>query len=92
MNEIAKLENKVAENNNDAIVTEDDQNYSKYVSDGSESENQLKVLGVGWDNNTDMLQLELREVSVFARTLPPTIRSVLRIATKIFDPMGIYQF
>ena len=90
MNEIANLENEVEENNKDAIVTEEDQTYSKYVSRGSESENQLKVLGVGWDNNTDMHQLELREVLVFARTLPPTKRSVLRIAAKIFDPMGVY--
>ena len=53
-----------------------------------ENEDKLKVLGIGWDNNKEMLQVDLSGVLAFAKTLPPTKRSVLRIAAKIFDPMG----
>ena len=47
-----------------------------------------KVLGVIWDSDKDTLELDLCYVVEFARTLPATKRSVLRIAAKIFDPMG----
>jgi len=88
MNEISKLEIDGVEGNNDAKVNEDDQTYSKYVSGTSASENEKKVLGVGWDSNADILHIELTDVTTFAKGLPPTKRSVLRIAAKIFDPMG----
>ena len=88
INEINKFENKGLESNKGALVVEDDQTYSKYSSTMSVSEDKLKVLGIGWDNNTDMLHVELSGVSAFAKTLTPTKRSVLRIAAKIFDPMG----
>ena len=47
-----------------------------------------KVLGVIWDSDDDTLQLDLCDVAEFAKSLPATKRSVLRIAAKIFDPMG----
>ena len=47
-----------------------------------------KVLGVIWDSDDDTLQLDLCYVVEFAKSLPATKRSVLRIAAKIFDPMG----
>ena len=87
MNEISKFEIEGAESNNNAKVNEDDQTHSKYVSGASDKENELKVLGVGWDNKADVLHIDLAEVTVFANALPPTKRSVLRIAAKIFDPL-----
>ena len=47
-----------------------------------------KVLGVIWNSDDDTLQLDLCYVVEFAKSLPATKRSVLRIATKIFHPMG----
>ena len=88
MNEISKLEIDGMEGNNETKVNEDDQTYSKYVSGTSASENAMKVLGVGWDNSADVLHIDLAHVAAFAKGLPPTKRSVLRIAAKIFDPMG----
>ena len=76
------------EGNNDGKVNEDDQTYSKYVSGASDSENGIKVLGVGWGNSADALNIDLADVTTFAKSLPPFKRSVLRIAAKIFDPMG----
>ena len=68
INEINKFENKGLESNKGALVVEDDQTYSKYSSTMSVSEDKLKVLGIGWDNNTDMLHVELSGVSAFAKT------------------------
>ena len=65
MNEISKFEIKGAESNNNAKVNDDDQTYSKYVSGASDNENELKVLGVGWDNKADVLHIHLAEVTVF---------------------------
>ena len=47
-----------------------------------------KVLAVTWNTDVDNLGLDLRNVLEVARTLPPTKRSVLKIAAKIFDPLG----
>ena len=88
MNEINELEIDGMEGNNETKGNEDDQTYSKYVSGTSASENEMKVLGVGWDNIADVLRIDLAQVTAFAKGLPPTKRSVLRIAAKVFDPMG----
>ena len=88
VNEIRKLEIDGMESNTETKVNEHDQTYSKYVSGTSASESEMKVLGVGWDNIADVLHIDLAHVTAFAKGLPPTKRSVLRIAAKIFDPMG----
>ncbi|XP_065061333.1 uncharacterized protein LOC135688421 [Rhopilema esculentum] len=85
--EISKLENSKVLCGNDKVV-EDDQTYSKYVNGAVKTDDQLRVLGIGWDNSADTLQVELSGVVEFAKTLPITKRSVLKIAAKIFDPMG----
>ena len=51
-----------------------------------------KVLGVTWNTDVDNLGLDLRNVLEFASTLPPTKRSVLKIAAKVFDPLGCLSF
>ena len=57
-----------------------------------ESRQLSKVLGVTWNTEVDNLGLDLRNVLEVARTLPPTKRSVLKIAAKIFDPVGCLSF
>ena len=76
MKTISKVEIEGAESNNNAKVNEDNQTYSKCVSGASDNENELKILGVGWDNKADVLHIDLAEVTVFAKALPPTKRSV----------------
>ena len=87
--EISKLESSEGLSSCDNVkVVEDDQTYSKYINGTVKADDQLKVLGVGWDNNKDTLQVELTGIAAFAKDLPKTKRSVLRIAAKIFDPVG----
>ena len=53
-----------------------------------EGESNTKVLGINWDTNSDRFFFELSKVIEFAASLPPTKRSLLKIAAKIFDPLG----
>ena len=90
--EIRKLENSEGQKLCDNVqVVEDDQTYSKYINGTVKADGHLKVLGVGWDNNADTIQIELSGIATIAEDLPKTKRSVLKIAAKIFDPMGVFN-
>ena len=90
--ETRKLENneglKLCDN---VQAVEDDQTYSKYSNSTVKADVHLKVLGVGWDNNADKIQIELLWIAKFAKDLPKIKRSVLKIAAKMFDPMGVFN-
>ena len=87
--EINKLENNKGLSLCDNVkVVEDDQTYSNYIDGTVKADDQLKVLGVGWDSNKDTLQVDLSGIAAFAKGLPKTKRSVLKIAAKVLDPMG----
>jgi len=45
-------------------------------------------LGANWDHEVDLFQLELSHVIKCSKNLPPTKRSLLRLAAMIFDPLG----
>ena len=49
----------------------------------------VKFLGINWNVDTDEFIYDLAELIAFAKTLPSTKRSVLRLTAKIFDPMGL---
>ena len=38
---------------------------------------------------TDKFYFDFKDVIAFVKTLPPTKRSVLRVSTKVFDPLGL---
>ena len=68
-------------------ITEDEQTYSQFAM-GNLDNHGPKVLGVNWDNDSDQLYVNLCSVVELAHALPPTKRSVLKIAAKIYDPFG----
>ena len=70
-------------------MSQDNQTYVKstigpQVPDDSKS----KIFGLNWDVETDSLYYELNEIQRYARMLPPTKRTVLKLVAKIFDPLG----
>ena len=71
-------------------VSEDDQTYSQYVIGvpNKGDRHNAKVLGVNWDSESDYLYFDLSSIVDFANNLPPTKRSILKIAATIFDPYG----
>ena len=48
-----------------------------------------KVLGVICDSNLDDFMFDFFELIKYARSLPPSKRSLLRVTAKIFDPLGL---
>jgi len=50
----------------------------------------VKVLGIGWNEISDEICYDLSELVEYAKSLPPTKRSVLKLSAKIFDPIGLF--
>jgi len=49
----------------------------------------VKFLGINWNVNTDEFRYDLTELMSYVNSLPDTKRSVLKLAAKVFDPMGL---
>ena len=69
-------------------VSEDDQSFAQYSVGPPNSDKHAKVLGVNCNTETDKLFFNLSQIRVLAKTLPPTKRSLLKIAASVFDPLG----
>ena len=92
LDEIVKLEqqqgNLKPHENNKNVVKEDDQTYSEFAIGSPSASGYSKVLGINWDSHSDTFVYDLSNIVEFAKSLPTTKRSVLRIVAKIFDPLG----
>ena len=49
----------------------------------------VKIFGLTWDTKTDEFRFSLKDVVMFAKSLPPTKWSVLKTSSKLFDPPGL---
>ena len=74
--------------NSFASVSEDDESFTQYSVGLRNSQNITKSLGVTWNDENDQLHYDLHPIVNLANSLPPTKRSLLKIAAKIFDPLG----
>jgi hypothetical protein len=74
-------------------VAEDEESYAKNSTGFSDSMNQenndVKMLGILWNNQRDEFLFNLSDLLQYAKTLPVTKRSVLKFSAKIFDPLGV---
>ena len=72
-------------------VTEDDESYAKVSVNPLNSNEacEMKVLGNSWNFEDDTLKYSIQDLVVFARLLPVTKRSVLRMSARILDPLGL---
>ena len=75
-----------------AEFTQEDESYAKATT-GPTTDNQeskfVKVLGVNWNIESDEFLFDFTELIKFARSLPVTKRSLLKLSAKIFDPLGL---
>ena len=49
----------------------------------------MKILGNRWDFREDLLTFDFQSLVEFARELSPTKRNIIRIYSKVFDPVGV---
>ena len=72
-------------------VVEENQSYAKtsFGPTTPDDEVQVKVLGSRWNAETDKLYFNFDDLLQYARTLPATKRSLLKITSKVYDPLGL---
>jgi len=49
----------------------------------------VKFLGINWNVNRDEFRYDLTELMSYVNSLPDTKQSVLKLAAKVFDPIGL---
>ena len=52
--------------------------------------NCVKILGISWNEDSDEFCYDLGELGEYAKSLPSTKRSVLKLSAKVFDPIGLF--
>ena len=73
-------------------VTEEDNTYVKTMigpNVSKQSQGLTKVLGVTWNSSLDVFTFEFDELIEFANSLLVNKCSILKLAAKIFDPLGL---
>ncbi|XP_065062963.1 uncharacterized protein LOC135689604 [Rhopilema esculentum] len=89
LHEIKKVEaGNVSNGDNAKEIIQDDQSFAQQTIGPPQRENNNKVLGVNWESKKDELFFDLGSIIELAKTLKPTKRSLLKLAAKIFDPIG----
>ena len=48
----------------------------------------VKVLGMNWNTHSDEVIFSISELTEYANSVPLTKRSILKLTSKIYDPMG----
>ena len=73
-----------------AIATSEEEMYAKFaVGSGSASRSRLKVLGLPWNWEKDVIQFSFGKVLEKVLDIQATKRSLLSLLASIFDPLGI---
>ncbi|XP_065065426.1 uncharacterized protein LOC135691495, partial [Rhopilema esculentum] len=89
LHEIKKVKaGNVSNGDNAKEIIQDDQSFAQQTIGPPQRENNNKVLGVNWESKKDELFFDLGSIIELAKTLKPTKRSLLKLAAKIFDPIG----
>ena len=70
--------------------TVEDQTFARYSVGNQESESdETKVLGLSWDSKNYEFKFSCKNLINLPSELPVTKRSVLSVAARIYDPLGI---
>ena len=62
---------------------------SQFRAKGNPCSVRCKVLGIGWDTESDMFSLNLASPIETNNGCPITKRSILAATSKLYDPLGI---
>ena len=71
-------------------IVEEDQGFSKLTLNSAVlTDKEIKVLGVAWNKNSDILSFSFSEIVHHATSKTPTKREVLSVTSKIYDPLAL---
>ena len=75
----------------DVTMKEDNESFTNISMNSltADRDDQVKVLGVPWNIEQDMLRYSVQDLMAYTRMLPTTKRYVLKLAARIFDPLGL---
>ena len=71
-------------------VVEEDSTYASNLLVGSIPGSQ-KVLGVGWNPVSDVLEFDLSDIASSLRSLKPTKHNIVGFALRFYDPLGFFS-
>ena len=54
-----------------------------------DDKSEVKILRLNWDTMSDELRFQFVSVMEYIKSLPPTKTSLLKLSTKLFDPLGL---
>ena len=96
---IRKKELGLAEKTNSAVtlpgnthpsVMEEDEGYAKTTLNNAVcTDDEVKVMGVPWDRNSDVLKLKFDHLISYSENKPVTKRLILGTTARFFDPLGL---
>ena len=74
-----------------SIVSEEDETYTQTQLGGNNStvSNERKILGLNWNVEKDTFTFHFDWLVQYAKELPSTKRSVLKVVAKLYDPLGL---
>ena len=73
-------------------MSEEEESYSKSITkliDTVTNVKHSKLLGVIWDSYSDRLLFGFSDITEYVNSLPFSKRSVLKVTTKLFDPLSL---
>ena len=68
---------------------EEDESFSKSLFDPPCTESEIKVMGMIWNKESDVLKFDFSKLLASIRSEPVTKRLILRTTSQLYDPLGI---
>ena len=74
-----------------SVVSEEDKTYTQTQLEVNNTviSSERKILGLNWDVEKDTFMFHFDWLVQFAKELPLTKRSVLKVVAKLYDPLGL---
>lgn len=86
----AEAQSQVKRNTFQSHVIEEDEGYSKITLNNAVcTDDEIKVMGVVWDRNSDTLKFKFSDLVNHTKNMPVTKRVILSTTARFYDPLGL---
>ena len=70
-------------------IVKEDESFSESFFDPPCTENEIKVMGMIWNKESDVLKFDFSKLLASIGSEPVTKRRILRTTAQLYDPLGI---